>query len=401
MANRHSSSGYAANEEIRVHVLDMGRKSLYMRYRDPVTGRQHTRSTGTRRRRDAERAAAKWEAELREGRYHAPSKTTWGEFRERYEREVLLSHKQTSHNKACTVLGQVERILRPKLVRDLTADRLSHFQAVLRERGLAEATIDGYLGYVRPALNWAAEIGMIPKAPKIKRPKRAKQSKLMKGRPLTDDEFDCMLAKTVEVVGEDAVESWRHYLTGLWLSGLRLAESLELYWDRSDRLCVDLTGEYPMLRIPAALEKGNQDRLLPLTPDFAEFLLSTPEDQRAGRVFKLVRRDGRLGVLSSDRVGDVVCAIGKAAGVIVHVDGKGKVKHASAHDLRRSFGERWAMEVMPQVLMQIMRHENIETTLKYYVGRNAQTTAKVLWKARGGNTSGNTCSENSETPGVS
>ncbi len=26
-----------------------------------------------------------------------------------------------------------------------------------------------------------------------------------------------------------------------------------------------------------------------------------------------------------------------------------------------------------------MRHETIETTLKYYVGRNAQTTASVLW----------------------
>ena len=87
------------NEEIKVHVLDMGRKSLYMRYRDPMTGKQHTRSTGTSKRRDALKAAGQWEAELREGRYHAPSKTAWGEFRERYEREVLLSHKRTSHSK--------------------------------------------------------------------------------------------------------------------------------------------------------------------------------------------------------------------------------------------------------------------------------------------------------------
>ena len=390
----------AEHHSINVHVVDYDRKSLYMRYRDLQTGKQHTRSTGTSKRRDAERAAAKWEAELREGRYHAPSKTTWIEFRERYEREVLLSHKQTSHAKACIVLGQLERILKPKVLRDLTADRLSHYQAVLRERGLAEATIDGYLAYVRPALNWAEEIGMIPKAPKVKRPKRAKQSKLMKGRPITTEEFERMLASTSGVVGETTADPWRHYLTGLWLSGLRLTESLELYWDRTDRLCVDLTGEYPMLRIPAALEKGNQDRMLPMTPDFAEFLLKTPEDQRAGRVFKLVRRDGKTGDLSSDRVGDVVCAIGKAAGAIVNVDSKGKVKHASAHDLRRSFGERWAMEVMPQVLMQIMRHENIETTLKYYVGRNAQTTAKVLWKARPGNSPGNSIQENSKIPEI-
>ena len=45
---------------------------------------------------------------------------------------------------------------------------------------------------------------------------------------------------------------------------------------------------------------------------------------------------------------------------------------------------------MPQTLMELMRHESIETTLKYYVGRNAATTAAVLYAAVSGNTSGNT-----------
>jgi hypothetical protein len=36
---------------------------------------------------------------------------------------------------------------------------------------------------------------------------------------------------------------------------------------------------------------------------------------------------------------------------------------------------------MPQVLMELMRHESIDTTLRYYVGRNAQQTASVLWGA--------------------
>ena len=31
--------------------------------------------------------------------------------------------------------------------------------------------------------------------------------------------------------------------------------------------------------------------------------------------------------------------------------------------------------------MQLMRHESIETTLKYFVGRNAESTAGVLWEA--------------------
>lgn len=59
----------------------------------------------------------------------------------------------------------------------------------------------------------------------------------------------------------------------------------------------------------------------------------------------------------------------------------GKVKYASAHDLRRAFGERWAALIMPAHLQQLMRHESIETTLRYYVGANAERTADVCWEA--------------------
>jgi len=35
----------------------------------------------------------------------------------------------------------------------------------------------------------------------------------------------------------------------------------------------------------------------------------------------------------------------------------------------------------PAVLQQMMRHESIETTMRFYVGRNAQTTAAAMWEA--------------------
>jgi len=47
--------------------------------------------------------------------------------------------------------------------------------------------------------------------------------------------------------------------------------------------------------------------------------------------------------------------------------------------------------LMPQVLMEMMRHENIETTMRYYVGKYAQSIAAVLWesnKSQSGATSG-------------
>jgi hypothetical protein len=73
--------------------------------------------------------------------------------------------------------------------------------------------------------------------------------------------------------------------------------------------------------------------------------------------------------------------VGRLSNVKVAEKAAGKVKFASAHDLRRSFGERWAARVMRQVLLELMRHESIETTLGYYVGRNAQNTASVLYDA--------------------
>jgi Phage integrase family len=58
-----------------------------------------------------------------------------------------------------------------------------------------------------------------------------------------------------------------------------------------------------------------------------------------------------------------------------------KRKYASAHDLRRAFGLRLSARVMPAILQQLMRHESVETTMRYYVGRDADATADALWKA--------------------
>jgi integrase len=127
-----------------------------------------------------------------------------------------------------------------------------------------------------------------------------------------------------------------------------------------------------MLRISAELEKGNKDRLLPIAPEFARFRRRVPEHKRMGYVFEGLAQRQR-----SDRIN--LSAVGKDAGVGAQPKHSDKAtKFGSAHDLRRSFGKRWASRVMPQVQMDLVRHENVETTLRYYVGRNAQTTESVL-----------------------
>jgi len=349
-----------------------------IRYRDPATGAKRQKSTRTTNKRDAERILGKFRDDLLAGRYAPTSNLTWHRFRERYEAEVLPSLAVKTRLKVATILNAVETLVKPLRLRDLSADKLSVFQAKLREGGRSETTVLGYQAHLRSALAWAVEMGMLPSVPKIKKPERAKQSSVMKGRPISREEFERMLDKAADVVGADAAQSWKHYLEGLWWSGLRLSESLDLYWDDDGKLCAMIDRGELLLRIPAELEKANKDRLLPIAPEFAEFLLRTPEAERSGRVFKLKPKKVRGERMTADRVTRIVSAIGQAASVVVD---KGRNRFATAHDLRRSFGERWAELVMPQVLMELMRHASINTTLRFYVGRNARRTSKVVREA--------------------
>jgi integrase len=301
---------------------------------------------------------------------------TWKAFREKYESEKLAGMSPRTLEATDTAFNHLENLLNPARLRSLTESTLSLFQSKLRARKIQETSIAAYLRHIKAALNWAVSMGILPSAPKIHMPKRAKGQKVMRGRPITTEEYERMLKVVPKVRSTDA-EVWKSYLTGLWLSGLRLEESLVLSWDLDAPISVDLSGKRPRLRIDAEAEKGHRNRLLPVTPDFAEFLLATPEDQREGKVFRV---DGMFTgkPMTPKRVGRVVSAIGKKAKVVVD---KGTEKYASAHDFRRAFGTRWAKKVMPMVLQKLMRHDSIETTMRYYVDLDADEMAEELWKA--------------------
>jgi integrase len=365
------------NEEVKVKITrHAGRKYLIAYYDDPITGKREQRSTKTADETKAVKFAAVWEDELLSGRYRRDSRITWPDFRERYENEKLASLADKTQRMAETVFNHLERLIGPKHLRSLTAATLSKFQAELRKTGISETSIDAYLGHLQAALSWAVSMDMLPKMPKIQRPKKAKGRKLMRGRPITAEEFERMIAVVPKIRKRDAA-AWQRYLTGLWLSGLRLEESLVLSWDDDAGIFVDLTGKHPRLRIFAEAEKGHQDRLLPMTPDLARFLLETPEGERSGPVFKLTGTfTGKP--ITPKRVSRIVSSIGKRAGVVVN---KQQGKFASAHDLRRAFGTRWASRVKPATLQLLMRHRSIDTTMKYYVGQDADDVAAELWAA--------------------
>jgi integrase len=185
----------------------------------------------------------------------------------------------------------------------------------------------------------------------------------MRGRPVTEEEFREMVRAVPKVRPENA-RPWQRLLVGLWLSGLRISEAAILSWEWHAPLSVNL--ESACFHIGAEAQKSHKDELLPITPDFVRFLEKVRPERRHGLVFEMN--------VSADCLVRGISDIGKAAGVVVSERGK----HASAHDLRRSFGTRWATRVAPAVLQKLMRHSDINTTMTYYVKLDAESIAREL-----------------------
>jgi len=396
--------------EIKVSIYKRSAESpfYHLQYRDPISGRKRRKSSGCKTKRDAERAAAKWEAELRAGNGQGSSRMSWGEFRRLYEDEALSALAEGTAHKVCGIFNVLEELLSPKRLQDISEQAISRYANELRKSGRAEATISAHMAHLKAALNWAADNRHIAKAPKVRMPRRARKGKLMKGRPVTGEELERMISKIESVLFGDADDegenpnaekiattaSWERLLWGLWWSGLRIGEAMQLHWDDLSKIRpIDLDSAAPMLMIPGEHEKGNTDRLLPMAPEFAEYLRETPLAERSGYVFDLKPRRHRYAErLTMQHVSRTICRFGEAACVRVSEGRRrdaatGEVvtknKFASAHDLRRSFGERWSRRVLPQVLQEMMRHETIQTTLKYYVGQNAKRSAADIWAAYG------------------
>ena len=90
------------SDEIKVTVIRYSdRSNFVLRYTDPMTGKHKTKSAGTTNERDALKAAGQWQDDLRKGRYRAPSRTTWADFRDRYEREVLAGFAPNDIRQGC------------------------------------------------------------------------------------------------------------------------------------------------------------------------------------------------------------------------------------------------------------------------------------------------------------
>ncbi|WP_442481888.1 tyrosine-type recombinase/integrase [Aeoliella sp. SH292] len=363
--------------EINVHILKRaGRNVWLMRYFDPYTRKHVTKSSGCEKKKEAEKAAGVWESELRRGVYVPTARCGWEEFIEHYKASKLNTKGEGTATTYLSTVNVFQKHAKPERLSDFTTERITRFVADCRKAKLSEATIARHLRTLKVLARWAVKQGLLGRLPEFDMPTTPKGASKAKGRALTVLEFNELLLKVPQVLEADdriegTADDWRFYLKGLWCSGLRLRESLALSWtDGPGAILVDYSGKFPVLRIPGEAQKSGADQTIPVVPEFARLLDTVPPEARSGPVFAVGG--------SRFIVGRVVAAIGKAAGVVVHTKSG---NYASAHDLRRSFGRRWSRKVMPAVLMELMRHASINTTMQFYVGVDAQQTAAELWAA--------------------
>ena len=353
---------------VKVQIIKRkGRKYYEAEFIDPRTERFHRRSLKTPNRREAERLAGKLQKELEDGEFSATRKLKWQDFRQRYEAEAVLGLTVASVKDIKSTLDLFESTVDPPHLQTIDESLLQRFQMLI-SAGRSKRTVGKHLRNLKRMLRWAVRHSLLQRCPHIEMPKGISRGKA-KGRALAAEEFERMLAAADKVVNADQVEVFKRLLNGLWLSGLRLGESLKLSWSDPSTIMVDLDGEYPMFRIPEDADKSRRERLLPIAPDFSVFLQETPQADRRGLVFPI---DAPLYAVSA-----LIAAIGKKAGV--KVDSKST---ATAHDLRRSFGYRWAGRVRVHILQQLMRHSAITTTMSYYVQAEANETAAAVWAAQ-------------------
>lgn len=373
------------SDDIKVSIVRRGDRTNYtLQYRDPVTGKRYSRSAGTPREREAMRAASEWEAELRASSRKPSPKMGWQSLVDLYDETKLGEVRKGTRKKAMTTLTAFKAAASPRLASHLTSDTVRTFVAALRKKGRTPATVASHLRHLKAFARWAYQEGCLSELPRIEPSSRGSR---MKGRPITTEEFERMLAAVpkvvaVELADDDAaadadprVLSWRFALRLLWWSGLRISEAVALQWAPTPGGCwVILDGKRSVLAFDGESQKSGKTELAPLAPEAVELLEQVR--RQSGRVLELIGGTNRR-VNVSVPASRTIALIGAAAKVRVSDSGKS----ASAHDLRRAFGHRWSRRVMPAALKELMRHSSIETTMTFYVGANAKQTSAELWDA--------------------
>lgn len=299
------------------------RNGYVLKFYCPIKGKRIRRNCGTRDRREARRILRECRERLLNGEYVASAGAitathqvaadvpavsagdagrsvpkTWQDCRERYRQNRATRVRATSLVNALSRIDIAERIfagyredrsLSSELVVSecMTLDSMEYLQDRLlagdecRYDSRSPNTVNSMMGAVMAFVRYCAKHRWIDAVPVVE---KLDVDDVMKGRPITDEEFEQMLDATPFVVGSDAASSWQFALRILWESGFRIGDLMDFSWDDKRHICPVWPGgrsSHPTIVIPST-QKNGQSQEIPMLPGLDELLSNISRRERSG-----------------------------------------------------------------------------------------------------------------------
>lgn len=291
----------------------------------PILGKRIRKNCGTCDRREARRIQRECRDRLLNGKYvtsggavteaheqktvapmlnptmlGAQDERTWEESAERYRTQHKRRVRRRSKEDSDSRLDIAKRIFETRrkakgllpgvtLRECMTLEALEYLQDQLLDGAESHYdqrspnTVNSMLAAIMAFVRYAYDHEWIDRVPPLR---KLDVDEVMRGRPITGEEFDRMLEAVPKIVGDGPTEEWRFALKILWESGFRIADLLDFSWDNIERIhpvWPRRKGQHPTLVIPSTQKNGKNEEI-PLLPGLKKLLDTVPEERRVGFV---------------------------------------------------------------------------------------------------------------------
>ncbi|MDB5391203.1 MAG: integrase family protein [Planctomycetaceae bacterium] len=223
---------------------------------------------------------------------------SWQDCYQRYRDHRSTRIRETSLGDALSRLNIAERIFEGyredrglteglPVAEVMTLDLLEYLQDRLlagdecRYDCRSPNTVNSMMGAVMAFVRFCHTRGWIPTVPPVE---KLDVDDVMKGRPITTDEFESMLKVTPDVVGPDSAVSWQLALRVIWESGFRVGDLMDFSWDDDRHIRPIWPTQkrlHPTLVIPSS-QKNGRTQEIPMLPGLDELLRAIPKQDRTG-----------------------------------------------------------------------------------------------------------------------
>ena len=304
----------------------LDRNGYVLKFFCPIVCKRIRRNCGTRDRREARKIQRECQERLLNGDYQSsdgaitaahvvqratPPETaaafsekvtgpTWQECYDRYVEHHRSRRRERSVDDTISRLGIAEAILEGYVSSNnlqggmlmqniVTLDAIEYLQNRLLSGELGRFaerspnTVNSVVRVVMAFLRFCFTRKWVAAMPHVE---KLECDDVMKGRPITEDEFQRMLDSTESVVGTSSAVSWKFSLQILWGSAFRIGDLMDFSW-KDPRHIHPVWGrsrnDHPTLAIPSS-QKNGKTQEIPMLPELAELLQSIPEGNRTGWV---------------------------------------------------------------------------------------------------------------------